>query len=372
MNDKEIKTLLEKYKTGALNADEKAFLESWYIRQINDSPYTISEEDLDKNLKQISTNLYLKKQHPLKKHLSKIAAAAAVILVASLTIYFLQKPDLRPTDTYSIVAGKNTATLTLASGKTITLSDAKSGLITNASTLIYDDGTALPDRTDLKAATNLTMRTPKGGTYQVVLPDGTRVWLNAASSLSFPSRFEGSSRTVMLNGEAYFEVTHNKSLPFHVKGSRQVVEVLGTHFNINSYADEPVVKTTLLEGSVRIVTTSHMNAKSEQMILKPGQQAAVSQGIKVTSVNTSAAVSWKNGEFIFRDERLSSIMRAISRWYNVEVVYRDDLSEKAVWGTINRYSNVSEVLDMISLTGAASFKIEGNKIIVMKQNNVNP
>ncbi|MNK28393.1 fec operon regulator FecR [compost metagenome] len=378
MRDEEIIALLEKHKTDELSPDEKILLESWYIKQARDSKYDITNRDLDINLQQISKVLPLKQRHTYNIKLSKFSAAA-IILVAGLGFYFAKKqriiePATAIRNNYPITAGKNSATLSLAGGKSITLSDTKTGVIIGKD-LRYNDSTAIILATSsLNTSTgrnsgslsNVEMAkvsTPRGGTYQVVLPDGTRVWLNAASSLSFPTKFDGHTRIVSLKGEAYFEVAHNKSMPFRVKSIRQEIEVLGTHFNINSYSDEIAVKTTLLEGSVRIITAS----QAHKIILKPGQQALVEDNIKVADVNIESATAWKNGEFMFRNESLESIMRAISRWYNVEIVYQTDPSKKAVWGTITKYSKVSEVLEMITLTGAASFKIEGNKIIVMNK-----
>lgn len=372
MKDEEIIALLKKYKTAELSPYEKSLLESWYIQQEKDSKHKIADEDLVKNLQQIGKVLPLKQQRPFKITWSKVAAAAAIIIVAGIGIHISKKPvkTERLSDNLyanNITAGKNSATLTLSNGNSIVLSNAKTGVVIgddlryNDNTAVTSNNTTSTGKPSLIEAEMASVVTPRGGTYQVVLPDGTRVWLNAASSISFPTKFEGNTRTVSLTGEAYFEVEHNKSMPFRVKSIRQEIEVLGTHFNINSYADEPTVKTTLLEGSVRVITTG----KVHKVILKPGEQALVKDNIKVAGINPETAIAWKNGEFMFRNEPLENIMRAISRWYNVEVIYQADVSGKAVWGTITKYGSVSEVLEMITLTGAANFKIEGKKIIVL-------
>jgi ferric-dicitrate binding protein FerR (iron transport regulator) len=198
-----------------------------------------------------------------------------------------------------------------------------------------------------------------------VLPDGTKVWLNAASSIRYPTAFTGNERNVEITGEAYFEVAHNKDKPFHVKSNKQVVEVLGTHFNIMAYDDEPAVKTTLLAGKVRVTATQPQTTNyKQQTILQPGEQAVVSDKIKVAPVKTAAAVAWKNGEFMFRNEPLENIMRSVARWYDVEIVYKANVAHKEVWGSITRYGNVADVLEMIALTGVAHFKVEGRTIIV--------
>lgn len=381
MKDEEIRTLLKKYKAGTLSQEEKAMLESWYISEAQHSKRKIDELNLSHNLKVIGQGLPLKHTSSFKQNWSKIATAAAIILIASIGIFLFKADRHVGKDSAAgkllandFAPGGNSATLTLASGKIINLSDAKSGIIIAANQLSYNDGSILQEQLrDQSSIETLTASTPRGGTYQVILPDGTHVWLNAASSLRFPSKFNGAIRTVELTGEAYFEVAKvtikNKGVrhkeirvPFFVKSNKQEIEVLGTHFNVNSYPDEPAVKTTLLEGSVRIITSG----ASHRAILKPGEQAVVKNDIKIANINAAATVAWKNGEFMFRNEPLENIMRAISRWYDVEVIYQTDVSKKAVWGTITKYSNVSEVLEMITLTGAANFKIEGKKIIVMQ------
>ena len=320
------------------------------------------------------------------------------------------KNDIKP--------GKNTATLTLANGKTIALSDAKTGVVIDASRITYSDNTVIStEHSDERSLNNTngkdpsvvgmtgkvqmtgkmqmtgkvqmtSVSTPRGGTYQVILPDGTKVWLNAASSIKFPSSFAGlKQRKVVLTGEAYFEVSKNKIQPFVVSSKNQDVTVLGTHFNINSYEDEGSVKTTLLEGSVSVsssrqsVATRDLSSGGKDLsvlrddgeertggtvLLKPNQQSTLTQqgGIKVADVDPSDAVSWKNGEFVFSSEDIPTIMRKIARWYDVAVEYKGDVSKKRFTGTVSRYANVSEVLQTLELTKGISFKIDGRKIIV--------
>ncbi|MGY0036944.1 FecR family protein [Pedobacter sp. NJ-S-72] len=211
------------------------------------------------------------------------------------------------------------------------------------------------------------METPKGGQYQLVLPDGTKVWLNAASSLRYPVAFQGNERKVELTGEAYFEVAKDKTRPFEVYSNNQVVQVLGTHFNINAYSNEPFVSTTLLEGSVK-VTNSLTNA---QKIIRPGQQSLISKdgqaGIEVKNMDLDEAVAWKNGYFMFNEEELESILKKVSRWYNVDVQYeQEELKHQLFSGTLSKYSNVSQVLKKLEMLQSIHFKIEGRKIIVTK------
>jgi len=196
----------------------------------------------------------------------------------------------------------------------------------------------------------------------VVLSDGSKVWINSASSLRYPTAFTGNERKVELTGEAYFEVAHNPAKPFRVASRNQTVEVLGTHFNINAYDDEPAIKTTLLEGKVKVTA-----ANNEVRFLQPGQQSALSTGaFTVSAVETDEAVAWKNGQFMFENDNIQYIMRTLSRWYDVDVEYSGAIPDDTFGGGTSRFKNVSEVLNVLQLTGKVHFKIEGRKIIVSK------
>jgi transmembrane sensor len=289
-----------------------------------------------------------------------------------------------------IKPGKNTATLTLANGKTINLSDAKTGVIVDASKLTYNDGSLVqyssgshfsgsqksdqkntgPVRvTSLGVAEQLTASTPRGGTYTVTLPDGTKVWLNAASSLKFPSHFANvSERRVELSGEAYFEVFKNKKQPFVVNSKKLEVTVLGTHFNINAYEDEGSPKTTLLEGSVRVANRLAHTNRTGEVILKPEQQATLTKNntISIQDVDAAAAVLWKSGKFSFASEEIGSIMKQVSRWYDVEIVFRDHVESTKVTGSVSRFANISVLLEKLEQTGLVHFKVEGRKVYVSK------
>jgi ferric-dicitrate binding protein FerR (iron transport regulator) len=274
----------------------------------------------------------------------------------------ISKTDVKP--------GKNQATLTLASGKKLILNDTLSGQLANEAgvtisknskgELIYS--TQASGNTKQSSSRINTLATSKGEQYQVILPDGSHVWLNAASTLKYPVAFTGNERLVELTGEAYFEVAHNKAMPFKVKTRQQQVEVLGTHFNINAYTDEKITATTLLEGSVKVTTAS----RNQKMIIKPGEQSTVNgDTMNVQEVDTDEAVAWKNGYFLFNDENLAGIMKKVSRWYNVEVEYKDTAMQSLVFsGTVSKYQNVSQVIKTLELTNAVHFKVLDNKIIV--------
>jgi transmembrane sensor len=197
--------------------------------------------------------------------------------------------------------------------------------------------------------------------YPLILADGTKVWLNAASSIIFPVAFTGKDRTVTITGEAYFEVAHNATQPFKVKANGQMIEDIGTAFNVNAYSDEPVVTTTLLQGSVRVSLTDN----EASVVLKPGDQAkAANGGLKLKSnVDLDGAVAWKSGIFQFKNTRIDEVLRQAARWYDVDVDYRQGIPDQTFTGRISENVNLSGLLEILSYSGV-HFRIEGNKIIV--------
>jgi ferric-dicitrate binding protein FerR (iron transport regulator) len=283
----------------------------------------------------------------------------------------ISKAEVAPKD--DIVPGGNKAVLTLANGKKINLTDVNIGTLAEQSnvqiTKIADGQLVYNVLSDQKVIDdqmnqNNTIETPRGGRYQMRLPDGTNVWLNSASRLTFPSSFSSlSKRKVELSGEAYFEVAKDKSRPFVVKTILQEVEVLGTHFNISSYEDESSVKTTLIEGSVKIVAKN-----GSDKILKPGQQSVLTaDNITVENISEGQqALAWKNDQFVFESNDIQYVMRMISRWYNVEVEYVGTIPENRFGGAISKFENISEVLKSLESTGRVKFKIEGRRILVYK------
>ncbi|WP_256006268.1 FecR family protein [Pedobacter deserti] len=317
----------------------------------------------------------------------KIAVAAAV---ASITLGvwfytsdsgFLKGERDGMASASDIAPGKNRATLTLANGQTVALSDGKTGVVVDHGLVRYSSGTlssgSLKGGTDtagrdvvhaLAGVEMLRVETPRGGTYQVVLADGTHVWLNAASSLKFPSKFMGAERRVQITGEAYFEVAsaslpgRMKKQPFIVESAGQEVTVLGTHFNINGYSDEPAVKTTLMEGSVRVKSGTNVRT------IRPGEQA-VNNGaeLKVLKVNTALVTDWKEEAFNLEGADFRVAMREIARWYDIEVVYDKSVPQDIeAWGWISRKSRLSSVLNLIENSGQVKFRFEGKKLYVYK------
>jgi ferric-dicitrate binding protein FerR (iron transport regulator) len=307
--------------------------------------------------------------------LRKIAVAASVIgllLLSALLLFNLNtsKGTLNAKVNEQrfkndVLPGGDKATLTLADGSTVILDEAKNGILAQqgSSKIIKVGGKLLYDPTDKnsKDVVYNTISTPKGGQYQLELPDGSLVWLNATSSIHFPTSFAGKERRVAITGEAYFEVAKNRDMPFIVTVNGAEVQVLGTHFNVNAYSDEDNVKTTLLEGSVKIVHGANIN------MLKPGQQSQLTTDglIKVVSnVDVDGVVAWKNGMFDFENAGIETVMRQLSRWYDVEIEYKGKTDDLFI-AEMRRNIKLSDALKALELTGKVKFEIQGKKIIVM-------
>ena len=369
IDNNEAKLLLEKYKAGRCTPREKALLESWYIHWGSGKEVHLSGEQLDIALDEIWKALPIHKE-VRRMHPVRWAAAASVLLLLSIGAYYIfHKQAIRPLAQMQadIAPGSNKAILTLSGGQQIILTGAQNGqLSVQGNTIITKtaDGAVAysPGNAGNPEILYNTMSTPRGGQYHLTLSDGSNVWLNAASSIKYPVNFTGPDRPVQVTGEAYFEVAQNAAKPFRVTSTGQTITVLGTRFNVNTYTDEPAVKTTLLEGSVRV------EAGSGNVILKPGQQTILSpNGLSVAPADIEDATAWKNGLFRFSDESLESIMRKVSRWYDVDIEYTDeDVKGLPLTGVITHFSNVSKVLRMLELTKQVHFQIQGKKIIVMR------
>lgn len=362
---------LEEFK-GLVMAENQALLRKLIDADWNRFQEIQAPQDLKEQVLQLVAATPQQVPDPIRRKFRSLTGIAAAIAVIALGTWMYtsgifdwhhEDKAAFPTYTNDVAPGKNTAMLTLANGKTINLSDAKSAVIIDKHQLRYNDGTFLTSSGNNGQVKTLAVSTPPGGTYQVVLSDGTRVWLNAASKISFPSKFLGRKRSVVLTGEAYLEVAKDKAHPFIVESNGQQLEVLGTHFNINSYTDEECIKTTLLEGSVRV--TSSTAPSSGNVTLKPGQQAMLKGGaLQVKAADTEEATAWKNGQFMFDQENIRDIMRMVARWYNVEVVYKGPVTDELFGGAVNRFEHVSEVLKMLQLTGKVRFEINGRTITV--------
>ena len=362
---KNAKELIEKYRLGICSPEEKQILEKWFHHLGEDELSEFTDEELV-----LARNRAMnppKEAHQLGTPWLKYLSAAAILIFVSFASYFYLIRDAEQSDTQfsqvnDIKPGSNDAILTLSDGQKISLNDTQNGEISEQygikvvkaadGQLIY----SLSDPEDLSHANSFnTIETPMGGQYQVNLPDGSKVWLNSASSLRYPIKFIGPNRNVEITGEAYFEVAKNTGMPFRVKVGEQVIEVLGTHFNVMAYPDEQSINTTLVEGSVKV------SSGRNSTVILPGQQSRVSQSeIKVLDVDVNDFTAWKNGFFVFKNENIESMMRKISRWYNVEIIYKGDITHKSFGGIISRSRNISEVLKILELTGSLHFEIESN------------
>jgi ferric-dicitrate binding protein FerR (iron transport regulator) len=301
------------------------------------------------------------------------SAAAVLLLLGAGAVYYsiYKKPQetasQTPPPVADVLPGGNKAVLTLSGGRQIILDSARQGDLViegNAKVSKLSSGRLNYRSIDNTAKTTSTeyntLSTPRGGQYQLTLADGTVVWLNAASSITYPTTFTGSRRDVAITGEAYFEVKYKASQPFRVTVGKDTIEDLGTHFNINAYSDEPALTTTLLEGRVRV------DAPGSSVILEPGQRAiSIPAGSLIVNsyVDLEEAIAWKNGMFQFNRADIQTVMRQIARWYNVEVRFEGAVSDDRFWGKLPRDANVSQVLHVLQKE-QIHFRIEGKTIIV--------
>jgi transmembrane sensor len=303
------------------------------------------------------------------------AAAAILVLIFASYLMFSPKPQKRIAAAKvqlmknDVAPGNNRAILTLGNGSMIVLNGARNGTLArqgNTKITKIDSGqlsyTALHEKPS-EVVYN-TLSTPRGGQYQLTLSDGSRVWLNAASSITFPAAFAGNERKVTITGEAYFEVAHDASKPFIVHAAEEELQILGTDFNVNAYGDESSVLTTLLEGSLKVTVAG----SPRSAILKPGQQTQIKNaGLSVTNdVNTDEVVAWKDGLFNFENADLQMVMRQFARWYDVEVKFEGTVPQDRFFGIMSRNSSLASVLKALRANGI-KFRIEGKKLIVHQE-----
>ena len=381
--------LAHRVLSGTATEQEKALLDQWYDTADKEeielvfTPQRETEEDIRQRtfagLQKTIQQTPVVQPRRIGRYTRWIAAASILGALVFTGRYFWSVRQAQKTASRvasqetkpkkDLSPGGNKATLLLGDGSVVDLGNAQNGLIRNEAgtridkqdgQLIYDASTAKMGSTGDRAPQMNTIQTPRGGQYQLVLPDGTKVWLDASSSLSYPTAFTGKDRQVQLKGEAYFEVVEDKSKPFTVLVNDMQVNVLGTHFNVMAYDDESAIKTTLLEGAVKVT-----RGQTSQ-VLAVGQEASCdksSGSFKMLDVDADEAIAWKNGYFQFNGVSIETVMRQIARWYDVEVEYQGKTNEH-FRGTISRSSNASEVFKMLELTGAVHFSLEGKKIIV--------
>lgn len=374
---KEFLSIIKKYLSGKTTENELDFIKKYYehFEKEENVLNTLSDKDRehigDQMENAIIEKMGIGEIRPLRRWWRPLlTGAAAVALIAlSFGIYWrstgsrdqVATTPEQSVATPDILPGGNKATLQLADGSTIYLNDIKDGDVAAQNGIQItkaEDGLltySVTAATQLKQAALQynTISTPKGGQYRVILPDGTSVWLNAASSLKYPIVFAGNVRQVELTGEGYFEVSDQRTgngekIPFLVNTATQIVEVLGTHFNISAYQDEPFTKTTLLEGAVKVARNG--NSVEKSIVLKPGEQSTLTAQRKMTvsTVDTDNIVAWKSGLFQFQDSDIESVMRELSRWYDVEVEFEGKVPDIKLWGKVYRNVNASEALRILS------------------------
>lgn len=377
MERNELAILSKKYLAGAASDEEKDRLLQWYNAYDEEAltaylagPET--ETDLEQRMRHrlMAATAPEIRVVPMRRNGWKAAAAVLVLVTAGAGFYLWQpgKKQVLAEKVAAITHGSDKATLTLADGTVVNLDSAGTGVLTvqgnskvektTHGQIVYKNSNA-----SAPAVSYNVLRTPRGGQYRITLPDGTDVWLNANSSVSYPTAFTGKERKVDITGEAYFEVAEDAERPFTVKvNSNMDVLVLGTHFNINAYADESTINTTLLEGAVLVRTTGAMRH------LNPGQQAKATPAgdgiVKVGRVDVNSAIAWKNGYFSFEDADIPTVMRQLSRWYNIEVKYSDRIPEETFTGEIGRSLTQEQLLKVLS-QAKINFKVEeGRRIII--------
>ncbi|WP_222539198.1 FecR family protein [Pedobacter polysacchareus] len=379
----EVKELMQLIHSGEFDGQLKTLIDQHYENFIpHQSPLSAQQENQILNAvlhnksaastSEITTPITLKLRSG-RKRWAWIAIAASVAIVLGTGFFAYDNYTYKKEQEFAanlIGPGSNKARLVLSNGKVILLDTMKNG------SQAVEDGVELTKTKDGKLIYRIkgkdngddksinTIETPRGGQYEVQLPDGTEVWLNAASSLKYSNAFNGKKREVSLTGEAYFEVAHRDNQPFVVHTSQQSVEVLGTHFNVNAYADDENQVTTLLEGRVKT------SSKSYSLLLKPGQQSILNlenDRLKIKEADLETVMAWKNGDFIFKDEDLASVMKKVERWYDVEVVF-EGVDPKAIklGGWVSRSKNISAVIKIIEPIAGIKIKIDGRRVTVMK------
>ncbi|MBN8859804.1 MAG: FecR domain-containing protein [Sphingobacteriales bacterium] len=379
-----IKALIQKCLDGTSTPEEKRMLDEWYYNFSPEDPGFLSDETEAAIGRRIKSRLDEYVLHETGRHRSRKRSGfirAAVILSVTgvaLLLYYITagrgerekivQETAAAAPVTDIIPGSNKAILTLGDGSTMVLDTASNGQVgtqgnikvikLNSGQLKYLKG----KQGQMTGGTIYnTISTPKGGQYQVVLADGSKIWLNASSSLRFPTEFRDKIREVEVTGEAYCEIVHNASKPFRLKVKEMQVNVLGTHFDVMAYDNENAIKTTLLEGSLRV-----SNATGASLIT-PGQQAVLHKNGSfqlVSNADVEEAVAWKNGKFVFNSADIHTIMRQIERWYDVDISFERE-ADLHFTGQLSRYINVSELLRKLELTNEVHFRIEKGKITVL-------
>jgi transmembrane sensor len=383
ISKEELDELAEMLNQSGDNADVHSEMKS--IWEEMDSSNDNLNEDLYASI--VSNPRFLKSTEKKKTKIlglnrNNLNYAAAILLVCSFGLgLFIYNNKTSESDTKYYASNSdhkkayNTehVVLTLSNGKKIILDQTVNGQITEDNNTVIskvNGGQVVYNLSDLNMGNSVdgklvynTISTPVGKNYQLILADGTKVWLNAMSSLKFPVTFTDKERNVELIGEGYFEVARDKAKPFMVAAKNMKIQVLGTHFNVSAYPEDNLVEASLIEGAIKA------DNGTSSILLKPGQQGILRNGsaqIKMQSFNSEEVTDWKNGYFIFRNEPIDEIMKKISRWYNIDVKYQGVMSEEAFGGKYLKSNPLSELLSSLELTGTVKFKIDGRRVTVMQ------
>lgn len=385
MNDEKARRLaylLAGFVRETLTPEEREELEEW-VSESDENLELFKELTNEKNIEiglrslkegdsisayeRIHYKIPFRDKKKVRKLWAYLAAASIIILIATVYFFAFNKKNeaiATPTALHDIPAGTDKAVLTLSNGKTIFLQDRGNGNIINENginVMKVDSGQIAysGNNTETGAEYN-TLTTPKGGQFQITLSDGTKVWLNAASSLHYPVAFSGKERSVEVEGEAYFEVKHDPDHPFHVQSRNQAITVLGTRFNVNAYSEESAITTTLLEGKIELST------KTAKQILSPGDQFYTDLSDKIIRnmmPDIEGATAWKDGWFHFKDQSITDILKQVGRWYNADVIYQGQITGHFD-ADIPRKVSVSQLLKALEGTGKVHFTVEGKTIKV--------
>ncbi|RQP13304.1 MAG: DUF4974 domain-containing protein [Parapedobacter sp.] len=378
MNKEEILDLLVRYESGICSKKERAMLEQWFATQLHNHHWEWENEGERQLVKRAMQHAIQSRLFPEKVAsiftVKRIAIAASLLIfcAAAIGIYLIRHSPSPVEQFYiseAVAPGSNAARLTLADGKTIWLDDAEIG------TVYHKKGIAITKQADggidykvtggsaggVSDEGNNVISVPRGGRYQITLPDGTKVRLNSATTLTYPVTFVGGERVVSLIGEAYFEVAKNAAMPFKIHANGTHILVTGTEFNVAAYSDENTVKTTLINGRVEVAQGP------QKAVLTPGQQAISSShlGVQTKNIDTDYAIAWVNGDFLFEDQDIQTIMKDIARWYNVDIAFEGKISSKRFGGTYTRSKGLEELLGYLESLSGIHFNLQERRVTVM-------
>jgi len=369
MNDETLLDLIERISNNTANDADISVYNAW-CESFQEKGEQIPDfnELQSKMLVHINQEIDKHRERAVYPFYRIAAVAASIIFVLSIGCYFLfrsgSNQKIAKNDNHEIAPGGNRLVLILGNGKKIDLTKAKNGQLAmqgqtaiskvNNGQIVYSDSKISNDDVQYN-----TVLAPRGGQGSLILGDGTQVWLNSSSSIKFPASFKGNQRLVTVTGEVAFKVFHNAKMPFKVMAAKQLTEDIGTEFNINAYPDEPMIKTTLLEGSVKV------GIPGQSTLLKPGQESDFNNNqLSVKDGDIQTAFAWKNGYLWFNNENIESVMRQVSRWYDIDVVYQGKITNDRFNGKISRYKNINQVLHMLEYSGSVHFKVQGRRIEV--------